>query len=175
MKIAVLTLGCKVNECESRSLIAELKSLGADVTEEQTYADAYAVNTCSVTGEADRKSRQLARKCTRLNPDAKVYVIGCSSQNDPAPYKNRDSVVYIGGTAGKSEAVARILADHAAAPAVLGEAGLGELALGISLLLHGVREARPAVRREAQAEAPGHARRNLPPAHVFGGRRALGG
>ncbi len=109
MKIAVLTLGCKVNECESRSLIAELKSLGADVTEEQTYADAYAVNTCSVTGEADRKSRQLARKCTRLNPDAKVYVIGCSSQNDPAPFRKTNNIVWIGGTAEKQLLARRIM------------------------------------------------------------------
>ena len=56
MKVAVITLGCKVNECESRSLISELKGEGAEVTEEQEYADAYIVNTCSVTGEADRKS-----------------------------------------------------------------------------------------------------------------------
>ena len=83
MKVAVLTLGCKVNECESRSVITELRACGAEVTEEQTYADVYVVNTCSVTAEADRKSRQYARKCLRFNPNARIYITGCSSMNDP--------------------------------------------------------------------------------------------
>ena len=113
MKVAVITLGCKVNECESRSLISELKGEGAEVTEEQEYADAYIVNTCSVTGEADRKSRQLVRKCLRLNPNARVYVTGCSSQNDPSPYLTIKNVEYIGGTANKQAIARRIMSDKA--------------------------------------------------------------
>ena len=83
MKVAVLTLGCKVNECESRSVIAELKALGAETTEEQEPADVYVVNTCSVTAEADRQSRQLARKWSRLSPDATIYDIGCGAMKAP--------------------------------------------------------------------------------------------
>ena len=109
MKVAVFTLGCKVNECESRSVIAELRGLGADVTEEQEIADVYVVNTCSVTAEADRKSRQLARKCLRLNPNAKVYVTGCSSMNDPHRYTDEKNIVYISGTAGKSDIIRNIM------------------------------------------------------------------
>lgn len=111
MKVAVLTLGCKVNECESRSVIAELKALGAETTEEQEPADVYVVNTCSVTAEADRKSRQLARKCSRLSPDAKIYVIGCSPMNDPSPFADIPNAVYIGGVEGKSRIAASIMSD----------------------------------------------------------------
>ncbi len=113
MKVAVLTLGCKVNECESRSVITERRACGAEVTEEQTYADVYVVNTCSVTAEADRKSRQYARKCLRFNPNARIYITGCSSMNDPAPFNRIENVVYIGGTSKKSEIAQRIMSDIA--------------------------------------------------------------
>lgn len=102
MKVAVFTLGCKVNECESRSIISELRNAGAEVTEEQVAADVYVVNTCSVTAEADRKSRQLVRKCSRIAPHAKIFVTGCSSMNEAGPFIDMPNVVYVGGTAGKS-------------------------------------------------------------------------
>lgn len=101
MKVSVLTLGCKVNECESRSLIAALRKAGAEATEEAAKADAYVINTCSVTGEADRKSRQLTGKALRLNPDAKIYVIGCSSQNNITPFLKAKNVIYVGGNGEK--------------------------------------------------------------------------
>lgn len=84
MKVAVITLGCKVNECESRSIMTELRRLGADAVEGFVPADAYVINTCSVTAEADRKSGQLTRKASRISPNAKVYVTGCASQRDSA-------------------------------------------------------------------------------------------
>lgn len=119
MKVCVFSLGCKVNQYEGQAIADALRAAGAETAQELVAADVYLFNTCSVTAEADKKSRQLIAKARRLNPAAPVYIIGCSSQNNPAPYKNRDSVVYIGGTAGKCEAVARILADRAAAPAVV--------------------------------------------------------
>lgn len=109
MKISVLTLGCKVNECESRSLIAALRSSGAEVTEDAVSADAYIINTCSVTGEADRKSRQLVGKASRLNPNAAVYVLGCSSQNDATPFLKMKNVVYVSGNGRKSEILRYIM------------------------------------------------------------------
>lgn len=111
MKISVLTLGCKVNECESRSLITQLRKQGAEVTEEAVCADAYIINTCSVTGEADRKSRQLAGKAARLNPNAKIYVVGCSSQNNASPFLKMKNVVYIGGNCGKERILSYIMSD----------------------------------------------------------------
>lgn len=111
MTVSVITLGCKVNECESRSLIAELRGAGHKVCEEFVPADAYIVNTCSVTGEADRKSRQMIGRVTKLNPNAKVYVCGCSSQNDPDAYEKYPNVVYIGGTSKKTDILRRIMSD----------------------------------------------------------------
>ena len=70
MKVAVLTLGCQVNECESRSVIAEMKALGAETTDEQAPADVYVVNTASVTAEADGKRGQLERQSPRLGTQA---------------------------------------------------------------------------------------------------------
>ena len=58
-EICVFTLGCKVNQCESDSLIRGLVDLGYTVTDELEFADLYIVNTCAVTGEAEKKSRQM--------------------------------------------------------------------------------------------------------------------
>ena len=69
-KAAVLTLGCKVNDVESGSLIAGLKTLGYDVTNEHAYADLYIINTCAVTAEAERKSRQAATTAAQITLEA---------------------------------------------------------------------------------------------------------
>ena len=55
MKAVVFTLGCKVNSCESESLIAGLKSKGYETSEELCAADLYIINTCAVTAEAEKK------------------------------------------------------------------------------------------------------------------------
>ncbi len=111
MKISVLTLGCKVNECESRSIVSSLREAGHDVTEDLVYADAYVVNTCSVTAEADRKSRQYIGKAVKANGSARIYVCGCSSQNDPEVYSKYKNVVYIGGNGKKNDILSAIMSD----------------------------------------------------------------
>lgn len=55
MKAVVFTLGCKVNDCESESLIAGLKNIGYEVSDKLEKADVYIVNTCAVTAEAEKK------------------------------------------------------------------------------------------------------------------------
>ena len=62
MKAVVFTLGCKVNECESDSLIAGLSERGYEVSDKLVPADLYIVNTCAVTAEAEKKSRQTAKE-----------------------------------------------------------------------------------------------------------------
>lgn len=113
MKVSVITLGCKVNECESRSLISSLRLSGCEVTEELCFADAYIINTCSVTGEADRKSRQAIGKAAKCNPNAKIYVCGCSSQRDSDCYKKFDNVVYISGNGRKNDILQYVMSDIA--------------------------------------------------------------
>ncbi|MCD8372176.1 MAG: MiaB/RimO family radical SAM methylthiotransferase [Clostridia bacterium] len=101
MKAVVFTLGCKVNEVESSSFIAALESWGAEVSEQLSPADIYVLNTCAVTREAEKKSRQLISRARKFNPDALVYVCGCASQKDEKAFKDK-GVTYVCGAQGKA-------------------------------------------------------------------------
>ena len=79
-KIGFITLGCKVNIYESNALADEFKKLGYDVVDGE-QADAYIINTCSVTNQADAKSRKMIRHARSLNPDAIVCAMGCYTQS----------------------------------------------------------------------------------------------
>jgi len=76
-RIALSTLGCKVNQADSDRLAATFEAAGCEIVEPDQPADAYVVNTCTVTLVADRKARKLVRGITRRNPDAVVAVTGC--------------------------------------------------------------------------------------------------
>ena len=80
MKIAILTLGCKLNYAESSTYERAFVKAGYEVVRWQDKADLYLVNTCSVTATADSKSRNLIRKVHRINPEARILVTGCSAQ-----------------------------------------------------------------------------------------------
>lgn len=79
-KISILTLGCRVNQYESDYIAKELTNMGATVVPFCDSCDAYVINTCTVTGESDRKSKQMIRRCVKANPNAKIIVTGCFSQ-----------------------------------------------------------------------------------------------
>jgi threonylcarbamoyladenosine tRNA methylthiotransferase MtaB len=83
MKIAFYTLGCKVNQYETQGLKESFVQRGYEITDEHGHADIYVVNTCTVTGLADRKSRQYIRRMKRQNPESIVAVIGCYAQVNP--------------------------------------------------------------------------------------------
>ncbi len=102
MKVAVLTLGCKVNKYESDALIFELKKRGYETTDSLEKADAYIINTCAVTNEAERKSRQMIERAKKFNQDAKFFVVGCASQHNAKQFTER-GVNYVGGTANKKK------------------------------------------------------------------------
>lgn len=104
-KICVFTLGCKVNQYESESIADALKDRGFDVTNELSPCDAYIINTCAVTKEAERKSRQVLAKIHKLNPDAPIYIVGCASQKDAQAFAGKKNVKVVCGTAGKREIV----------------------------------------------------------------------
>ncbi|HXF52008.1 MAG TPA: tRNA (N(6)-L-threonylcarbamoyladenosine(37)-C(2))-methylthiotransferase MtaB [Dehalococcoidia bacterium] len=77
-RVAVLTLGCKLNQADSEAIARELVARGCDVIDRPSAADAYIINTCSVTHVADRKSRHLVRLARRLGaPGAPVALVGC--------------------------------------------------------------------------------------------------
>ena len=75
-KVAFITLGCKVNQYETNGMAQKLMN-NYEIVEPTEVADIYIVNTCSVTNMADRKSRQMLRRCKELNKNAIVIAVGC--------------------------------------------------------------------------------------------------
>lgn len=98
MKIAFYTLGCKVNQYETQALKEKFQSLGYTPVEEQEEADIYVVNTCTVTGLADRKSRQFIRRVKRNHPNCVTAVIGCYAQANPDEVAAIEGVDIVLGT-----------------------------------------------------------------------------
>ena len=80
MRIAIYTLGCKVNQYETQAMEQELTRRGHEIVSFDGAADAYIVNTCSVTAVSDKKSRQMIRRCRKLNEHAVVAACGCYVQ-----------------------------------------------------------------------------------------------
>lgn len=83
MKIAIYTLGCKVNQYETQAMEQALRSRGHEIVDFSGQADAYVVNSCSVTAVSDRKSRQALHRIRREHPDAVLALCGCYSQTHP--------------------------------------------------------------------------------------------
>lgn len=79
-KVYFYTLGCRVNQYETDAARELFISAGYEIVSDYQEADICIVNTCTVTGEADRKSRQHLRGVARLNPDALVVAMGCASE-----------------------------------------------------------------------------------------------
>lgn len=102
MKIAFYTLGCKVNQYETQALSEAFQKRGYEVVGEQETADIYVVNTCTVTGLSDRKSRQYIRRRKRENPDCITCVIGCYAQVSPEEAAAIEGVNIVAGTNEKS-------------------------------------------------------------------------
>ena len=110
MKAVVYTLGCKVNDVESGSIIRGLEALGYEVSRELEPADLYVVNTCAVTAEAERKSRQTVGKAIKCNPNAKVIVCGCASEKSPSDFAQKGATVYAVTGAQRKNKVLEIVA-----------------------------------------------------------------
>ncbi len=86
MKGVVFTLGCRVNQYESDVFVGSLRQAGYEVSDQLEWADIYILNTCAVTKEAERKSRQLITRAKKYNPNAKIYLCGCASQKNIAQF-----------------------------------------------------------------------------------------
>ena len=80
MRVGIYSLGCKVNIYESEYVENLLKNNGYEIVPFDSEADIYIINTCSVTNEADRKSRKIISRARRENTDAIIVVMGCYSQ-----------------------------------------------------------------------------------------------
>ena len=104
MKVYFLTLGCRVNQYETDAARRLFLDNGHENVDSPEEADVCIVNTCSVTGEADRKSSQMLRRMAKNNPDAVIVAMGCASElkNGEVP---ADIVI---GTRDKNTVVTRV-------------------------------------------------------------------
>lgn len=105
MKVAIHTLGCKVNTYESQAMLRLFEQRGYEEVSFKEQADVYVVNTCTVTNTGDSKSRQMIRKAIRKNPKAVICVVGCYAQVAPEEIEAIDGVSVILGTQFRHEIV----------------------------------------------------------------------
>lgn len=103
--VAFCTLGCKVNQYETEAMSALFVQAGYTVVPFDQPSDVYVVNTCTVTGTGDQKSRQMIRRAHRLNDRAVIAVVGCYAQVAPEEIQKIEGVSVILGTAERSKIV----------------------------------------------------------------------
>ena len=99
--VGLYTLGCKVSQYETVAVGEEFERRGFEVRSFDEVCDVYVVNTCTVTAESDRKSRQFIRRAIKRNPDAIVMVMGCYSQRAKDEVSGIDGVSCVIGTENK--------------------------------------------------------------------------
>lgn len=100
-RVALVTLGCKVNQCDSAGMAQRLEQLGHTLVGFDAEADVCIVNTCTVTARTDFQSRQLIRRAARRNPSAPVIVTGCYAQVAPELLKALPNVRLVAGNVEK--------------------------------------------------------------------------
>ena len=105
MRVGFYTLGCKVSQYETEAIAESFEKRGYALSDFTDVCDIYVINTCTVTAEADRKSRQMIRRAKRSNPNSIVLVCGCYSQRSPDEVSSIDGVDAVIGSAGKMNLV----------------------------------------------------------------------
>ena len=104
-RVAFYTLGCKVNQYETEAMAELFSNACYEVCDFETAADIYVINTCTVTGMSDRKSRQIIRRAKKQNPASFIIVTGCYAQTAPDDILKIDGVNLILGTKDRSRIV----------------------------------------------------------------------
>ncbi|MHB8578945.1 MAG: tRNA (N(6)-L-threonylcarbamoyladenosine(37)-C(2))-methylthiotransferase MtaB [Ignavibacteriaceae bacterium] len=102
-KVALQTLGCKLNFSETSTLGNQFTNFGFEIVDFKEKADVYLFNTCSVTENAERECRQLVRRALRQNPEAFIIVTGCYAQLRPEEIAKIEGVDVILGSKEKSK------------------------------------------------------------------------
>lgn len=108
MKFSFYTLGCKVNQYETQAMEQELAAQGHELVDFEQAADAYIINTCSVTAVSDKKSRQMIRRAKKRNPAAIIAACGCYVQTHTDEAKSL-GIDLIGGTGQRMEFLHQLL------------------------------------------------------------------
>ena len=107
MRVAIYTLGCKVNQYETQAMEQELRRRGHEIVDFSSPADAYVVNSCSVTAVSDRKSLQQLSRVRREHPAAVAALCGCYVQTHLEEVRQLD-VDLLAGTGGRMEFLDRL-------------------------------------------------------------------
>jgi threonylcarbamoyladenosine tRNA methylthiotransferase MtaB len=102
-KVAFYTLGCKVNFCETEALQTLFEKAGYTVTDFNRPADLYVINTCTVTGMSDHKSRKAIRRARRRSPGAIIVATGCYAQGFPVEIEEMEQADLVIGTQGREQ------------------------------------------------------------------------
>ncbi|MEG2017929.1 MAG: tRNA (N(6)-L-threonylcarbamoyladenosine(37)-C(2))-methylthiotransferase MtaB [Clostridium sp.] len=105
MKVALYTLGCRVNSYESEAMAEQFIKEDYEVVDFSEFADVYVINTCTVTNMGDKKSRQMIGRARRLNPEAIIAVVGCYSQIASDEVASIEGVDVVLGSRNKGEVV----------------------------------------------------------------------
>jgi threonylcarbamoyladenosine tRNA methylthiotransferase MtaB len=109
LRIAVTTIGCKVNQYDSQAILELFLNEGFSTVDFDAFADVYIISTCTVTAVADKKSRQMINRARRLNENAVVCAVGCLSQKDGEKLKEKCDVDIIVGNSDRAKIVSFVL------------------------------------------------------------------
>lgn len=107
-RVHLSTLGCKVNLSDSSGMAQLLTQAGHTLVDSGESPDVVVINTCAVTAEAARKSRQNVRHLLRENPTAVAVVTGCAGQEAPEAFADMEGVAAVAGTAGRAQIVSLV-------------------------------------------------------------------
>ena len=108
MKVKLYTLGCKVNQYETQEITEDLIKNGYEITTDDSEADVFVVNSCTVTAESDRKTRQTVRRLKRNNPNSIVILTGCMPQAFPESANSLDSADIVIGNKDNASIVTKL-------------------------------------------------------------------
>lgn len=106
--LATYTLGCKVNQFETRAMEELFEEGGYQLGSFEEYADVYLINTCTVTAMSDKKSRQIIRRAKKQNPQSILAVVGCYSQKSPDEILAIPGVDLVMGTSNRDQIVEEV-------------------------------------------------------------------
>lgn len=109
-KVALLTLGCKINQYDSNSMASGIETRGHVIVSDASEADVIVINTCTVTGKTDYKCRQLIRRAVEENPSAVIVVTGCYAQVRPEAIAAIPGVDHVLGNSEKTRLASCIAA-----------------------------------------------------------------
>ncbi len=116
MKVHLSTLGCRLNQSEVDSMARQFVRQGHELVESAEGADLFVVNTCAVTQEATRSSRQLIYRLHRSNPEARIAVTGCYAHIAPRETANLPGVTFVVDNLAKESLVSTVTGQPVAAP-----------------------------------------------------------